>query len=733
MITLTLTLLAAQAPAPAAGLPIHDPATTAGMRWADYDADGFADAAALAPGGEVRLLRNLGDGTLEDVTALAGLPAGLRAAVALWGDYDGDGALDLYLGSLDGDSRLFRQTHGAFQDVTERVGLDPAVAARAAQWIDYDGDRTADLHLSTAGGEVLYRGLGGTAFERVALGLPGAPTASVAGVSARAPGAPARPAAPGADGRDRSAPDPSGSGGRVAMGTVGTVTRGPSGSTAALGTGVCVDGLVDQNGGSCMNASSTPTVGMLYPLGTDFFIEPGTGEVGIGTTSPTDELDVVGGIRSRGVDGGSLTAFNPDNQSASAKLDWLSNQARIRVGGSGSGAQNGLAIQTTGDTTLMRIQHDGKVGIGTTAPVTRLQVDEDGTEDLLRLRTSGQTKVIVRNNGFVGISDVLFFPSARLDVTSTGSERAFEVNDGEFIVDAQGEVGIGTANPTERFFINATQDFSVDDDGDVQVGTSGFAARLAIAGNGTKDLIRAISGSNRLTLDSDANVGLNTTAPQVKLHVASGTDVSPSGGGYLQLGNQNGQNIAIDSNEIMARSNGSAADLNLNVEGGDVLMLTNSSAVGRVGIGTASPQKLLHVDGDIQCVLLSQTSDARFKTDVRDLDGALEAVAALRGVRYTWDAERYPQGGAGEQLGFLAQEVRQVLPEVVSENDDGYLAVSYSAVVPVLAEAVAELRAEKDAEIAALRAELERRDDTVADLTERLTRFEEQLAAALAR
>ena len=102
------------------------------------------------PGGEARLLRNVGDGTLENVTELVGLPVQAQAHLALWGDYDADGALDLYLGSLGGESRLFRQTQGVFRDVSDAVGLDPAVAPRTARWIDYDRDGWRDLVLTSA-------------------------------------------------------------------------------------------------------------------------------------------------------------------------------------------------------------------------------------------------------------------------------------------------------------------------------------------------------------------------------------------------------------------------------------------------------------------------------------------------------------------------------------------------------------------------------------------------------
>ncbi len=340
MLLLALALSAVQSAQPRG--PIAPPdspgGSPRGFQWGDYDADGFADALALLPGGEARLLRNLGDGTLEDVTALVGLPDGLAAQLALWGDYDADGALDLYLGSLDGESRLFRQTAGTFQDVTERLGLEPAVAPSAARWIDYDGDGTADLHLSTAGGEVLYHGLGGTAFERVELGLPGpaGAGATAAANSGRNPASAGSARVAGARSVGGSATDvgprqaagsPQAAGGSADL-VVSDATPGPSG-TAATGTGICVDGLFDQAGGGCMNASSTPTLGMLFSMSPELNVHAATGNVGIGTVAPGYTLEVAGQI----VSGSGNAAPGVESAIGGGELNTASGDQSVVAGG----------------------------------------------------------------------------------------------------------------------------------------------------------------------------------------------------------------------------------------------------------------------------------------------------------------------------------------------------------------------------------------------------------------
>lgn len=79
-------------------------------------------------------------------------------------------------------------------------------------------------------------------------------------------------------------------------------------------------------------------------------------------------------------------------------------------------------------------------------------------------------------------------------------------------------------------------------------------------------------------------------------------------------------------------------------------------------------------------------SDARLKTDVNTIQRALDKVSAMRGVTFTKDGT--------SQVGVIAQEVLEVVPEAVQLNADGYYSVAYGNLVGVLIEAVKELRAE---------------------------------------
>jgi hypothetical protein len=114
---------------------------------------------------------------------------------------------------------------------------------------------------------------------------------------------------------------------------------------------------------------------------------------------------------------------------------------------------------------------------------------------------------------------------------------------------------------------------------------------------------------------------------------------------------------------------------------------------GNVGIGTTSPSQRLAVAGNI-CATgsIGSCSDIRYKKDIAPLSGSLSKVTALRGVRYTWKTEEFPEKNFSKelQIGLIAQEVEKICPEVVQTGTDGYKSVDYARLTPVLIEAIKE-------------------------------------------
>lgn len=234
-----------------------------------------------------------------------------------------------------------------------------------------------------------------------------------------------------------------------------------------------------------------------------------TGRVGIGTDTPTALLHVAGDIRSDGTLG--LAAHNPGNGDAVAALGWFNDVARIRIGGNGAGASNGLDIQRTGDRSLMRILHNGNVGIGTIDPGADLHVVGDGAQTALRVTNSASCSGSTNTGLIVG------------DVCGSGRAATF-------------------------YGVTSSTLVTIANDGSGLA--AGFGGDVVFSGD----------------------VGVGASSPSARLHVDGGSDAAPSRGGYIVAGDVDGLNLAIDNNEIMARNNGVAAPLYLNAGGGEVVL-----------------------------------------------------------------------------------------------------------------------------------------------------------------
>ena len=102
----------------------------------------------------------------------------------------------------------------------------------------------------------------------------------------------------------------------------------------------------------------------------------------------------------------------------------------------------------------------------------------------------------------------------------------------------------------------------------------------------------------------------------------------------------------------------------------------------------------LDVRGIVRAQAFVHFSDIRFKTNVEDITDALNIVTQLRGKKYEWkDNINGAPAAAGltggrKVIGLIAQEVKRVLPEVVVADDNGFLSLNYTDMVPVLIEAL---------------------------------------------
>ncbi|MEW6732265.1 MAG: tail fiber domain-containing protein [Acidobacteriota bacterium] len=202
-------------------------------------------------------------------------------------------------------------------------------------------------------------------------------------------------------------------------------------------------------------------------------------------------------------------------------------------------------------------------------------------------------------------------------------------------------------------------------------------------------------------------LGFNTMASGVA-SIALGNEATAAANNSAAVGNFVG---ALASNSFTIGSGAGLQSLNNNIS--NSLMVgfnsniptlfvgpsTGAGTTGNVGIGTTDPQNnKLYVNGDtlingtIKAFVYARPSDIRLKTNIRNINNALEKVLSLKGIEYNWKTTTastmaFP---TGTQLGFAAQDVEKILPNIVSTDANGYKAVSYEELIAVLVEGMKE-------------------------------------------
>ena len=154
------------------------------VSFADYDNDGWMDVVIGGNGSSEALYHNNHDGTFSDVTTAAGFTPKNNTQGLAWGDYDNDGLLDLYIsrgkatgGGILGNSLYRNNGDGTFTDMTDEAQVDDNTNTWGAVWGDYDNDGFLDLFVARPGtkeigvgnANLLYHNNGDGTFTDVAV------------------------------------------------------------------------------------------------------------------------------------------------------------------------------------------------------------------------------------------------------------------------------------------------------------------------------------------------------------------------------------------------------------------------------------------------------------------------------------------------------------------------------------------------------------------------------------
>jgi Chaperone of endosialidase len=365
-----------------------------------------------------------------------------------------------------------------------------------------------------------------------------------------------------------------------------------------------------------------------------------TGQVGLGTATPTQALEVVGTVKATAFegDGAGLSGVSGTDVTKVAKAgDTMTGPLTITAAGIGLRITQNATVGGTLTVT-------GNVGIGTTTPGAPLHVAQ--------YMAVGPFSATTGQGG--------------IDVTGGAAELGF----------VKRSLTAWPASPVagDRF---------------VWYNPDG-TARLWTHQRG--DL---------LTVTSLGNIGIGMTGPRTQLHVlgriSTGLDFTSAGAvtffppdGFAWFHIDNGPSGGRPIGRLRMSYGNSPGDFEV------ISMLQN----GNVGVGRANPAYKLDVAGSAHATSFPTSFDERFKREVRPLTQVLEKLDKIRGISFEWN-ERYASLGCAtghREIGVIAQEVEAVFPELVTTwGDASYRAIDYGRLTAVLVEAIKQLKAETEA------------------------------------
>jgi hypothetical protein len=440
-----------------------------------------------------------------------------------------------------------------------------------------------------------------------------------------------------------------------------------------------------------------------------------SGNIGIGTSSPTQRLSVYSS-------GASNALISAGNGTTGVDGTWFG------VDAAGNGIVNVRGayplIFSTNALERARIDSSGNLGLGVTPSAWA------SGDTVLQVKAGSSTTALWGRSNTGRLISNAYYDGTNYKYVATASATSFETNtSGGFAwqiapsgtagnaitftqamtLSSAGQLGIGETSPTYRLEVK-------------QDGTEVYTVGRFRNSNSTALLLVGVGGSavsnsglqNNAFLFNDGNSALSfgTNATERARITAGGYSKFSNDGTYYGSTSayHEMRQTAADTCVVLNATNASFAS---DIIYARATRAANSAYNFFTGNANGVDQIRLRGDGVIyaQNTTVQSISDARLKENVRNATEGLNVVNALRPVRYDW------KPGFGndrkDQLGFIAQEIETVFPEAVSEwkvsNDDqeAYKTVGPGALIPVLVKAIQEQQAmidELKAKVAALKA-----------------------------
>ena len=438
-----------------------------------------------------------------------------------------------------------------------------------------------------------------------------------------------------------------------------------------------------------------------------------TGNVGIGTTSPTNAKFVINQNSSAASFGGNVCQLfenfnttdgqmmsigfrNNNSVGTTAYIDAVAYDQSIGATDIRFSTYSGSAWSSN----MVTFQHTGRVGIGTTSPGSILDVVDTSGTTTLTLGRSGEVPLITAGGTNTDLQIRAVGPGGFLLFTTNGSSR--------MIIDSGGKVGIGTTSPTSTLSVQGTTNNGINVIG---VGTTANRCYVGLnASNHGQLFVTGSSGQSPSLISSagdnsyisGGNVGIGKTNPAYKLDVTGSIYCTAS---YVRAStapdiwySNNNTDTYTQTVLYMAQNNTSNNDANgYFLERGRI---SNSSTaeIRRWVVGARGGQKQMVLDGPGtltvagDLVAYGSPSDISLKENIKPIKNPLGKIKKLKGVTFDWKKSESILD-IKEDYGFIAQDVQKVIPELVRKNENELLSMRHQGIIPILVEAIKELEA----------------------------------------
>ena len=377
----------------------------------------------------------------------------------------------------------------------------------------------------------------------------------------------------------------------------------------------------------------------------------------------------------------------------------------------------------------------GNVGFNKASPTESLYIERAGTQNLIFLNQSTSASAWVGMSiGFLGTEYFAAKGNVNTGEFQLGGKNAsgyyttIYSNNAETVRVTGGNVGIGTTAPNDKLQVqtsSATAYDATNDQGQYGSGagitvtnldetSQSFAQiNLQVSGNAgravgrivairtasaTSDLAFVTENANtkaeKMRIFSNGNVSIGTTSTTNKFEVAGTAgqlfSVSDSFTGTIFSVNDIS---GIPSIEVLDTGLVKMAQYN-----GQLAIGTGTVASSTVTVSIYGMLQTMGTLGEIRAsseITAYYSSDSRLKENIKLIENPITIIDQIRGVTFDWTDEHMARRGGEDgyfvrkhDIGVIAQEVQAVLPELVGTREDGYLAVKYEKMVPLLIEAI---------------------------------------------